>query len=111
MSRAEELLAQAEGIDLLDLAGAIMANPDRAMVSLAAKVALASALERCWAVCIEADLLVTALEQAMPWAGADPERHEQVALQMAAVRDLMKALKDGAPLPTKQQEKTDGNHA
>lgn len=108
MTRTDQLLAAARQVDVLDVAGAILANPDRAMVSLAAKVAMAIALERCWEVCLEADLLVSALAQAMPWATTDAEHAEHVALQAAYVRSLMAALRDGAPTE-KQQEKTDGN--
>lgn len=51
----------ASEVDVLDLAGSIIASPRRATVSLAGQLALATAVERMWEVCLEADILVRAL--------------------------------------------------
>jgi hypothetical protein len=88
-----ELLRQASQVDVLDLAGRIIANPDRAMCSQAGKLALAISVERMWEVCLEADQLARALERTMPWdRDADPQHQRRVADAVGYVRDLMAAL-------------------
>lgn len=57
----EALLAAVSTIDVMDLAGSIIANPRRARVSLAGELALALAVERLQSVAIEAGLLINAL--------------------------------------------------
>jgi hypothetical protein len=103
---ADELLAAVAEIDVIDLAGRVIADPRRARVSLAGELALALAVERFWSICIEAELLVNALERAMPWASADEDHAEHVALQMAAVRGQLAALRGETP---EGQETDDGN--
>lgn len=80
---ADDRFTQAvASVDVLDLCGRIIANPERAMVSHAGKVAMAHAVERLWEVCLEADLLVRAL--AMPVESFTTE--EQFALRDHAIQ-------------------------
>lgn len=65
MRNAGTLLAAAAAqVDVLDAAGHIKANPPRNAVAASAAIvlALATATERFWEVCIEADLLVRTLK-------------------------------------------------
>lgn len=108
----DSLLQAAAAVDVIDAAGRIIANPRRNAIqaSAAEVLALACATERFWAVCIEADLLWRALERAMPWdRPADGEHLEHVAGQMAAVRDLMAALR-GEPNTTEGDDHADRDH-
>jgi hypothetical protein len=98
--RTHALLAAVAKVDVIDLAGAIIANPDRAKVSTAAQVALALFAERAWEVCIEADLLVRAF-------GLPQETDQQVDIaehiinaQAARVTELMAALRGETPKET-----------
>lgn len=88
------LLQAVAELDVLDLAGEIIADPRRVRVSTVGQLALALAVERCWEVCLEAQLLVASLERAMQGDvfevfAADGD----VPRQMTAVRDLMAALR------------------
>lgn len=85
--RAQALLASAGQVDIMDVAGAIVANPERAMVSVAAKLALALFAERAWEVCLEADLLARAVT--LP---ADAASAHAIRTQADRVRTLMAAL-------------------
>lgn len=98
-------------VDVLDLCGRIIADPQRAMVSRAGEVALARAVERLWEVCLEAELLVRAL--AMP--PTDLTGEEQVAMrvhaiqtQAATVGRLLAALRGETNTQTNNQEQNDG---
>ena len=105
MQHADDLRASAAQVDVLDVAGRMIANPARAMVSRAATLALAHSVESLWEVCLEALILVAALERTMPWAEpVDDEHCEHVALQAARVRHLMNALTG-----TSQKEEDHGN--
>ena len=68
MTPAAELFILAGQVDAIDAAGRMIARPVRAMISRAEILALAMATEKCWAVCIEAELLVRAL--ALPITGS-----------------------------------------
>lgn len=106
MRPAELLLVQAGQVEVLDAAGRMIANPVRAMISRAETLALALATEHCWAVCIEADLLVRAL--AMPITGndeADSVRDHAIDVQCERVAKLMAALRPQSP-----KEEDDGTH-
>ena len=86
----------ASEVDVLDLAGRIIAEPRRATVSLAGHLALATAVERCWAVCLEAELLVRAL--AMPTETFTSEeqfavRDHAIQTQAETVARLMAAMR------------------
>ncbi|WP_027143172.1 hypothetical protein [Mesorhizobium sp. WSM3626] len=91
MPASEALLAAVSRLDMIELCGRIIANPERnaPRATVAEVFALAKATEGLWAIVLEANLLVTALERSMPWASQDAEHHEHVVLQMAAVRDLL----------------------
>lgn len=93
--RTEALLAAVAEVDVIDVAGAILGNPDRAQVSTAAQVALAMFAERTWEICIEADLLARALQ--MPSGGA---RDHAITVQTHRVRTLMAALRGETPKET-----------
>jgi len=92
-------LAQPVGqVDVLDLAGRIIADPRRARISTAGGLALALAFESAWAVAIEADLLVRAL--AMPITGddaADAARDHAIQVQCDQVSNLMAAIRGETP--------------
>ncbi|TPJ83870.1 hypothetical protein FJ422_16490 [Mesorhizobium sp. B2-6-3] len=102
MPASEALLAAVAKLDMIELSGRIIANPDRnaPRASVAEVFALAKATEGLWAIALEAILLVNALEGAMPWESTDAEHHEHVAIQMAAVRDLLTPL---SPIPTQPE--------
>ncbi|TIX59159.1 MAG: hypothetical protein E5V28_07865 [Mesorhizobium sp.] len=100
MPASEALLAAVAKLDMIELCGRIVANPERnAPRATAAEVyALARAAEGLWAIALEASLLVSALERTMPWAAeADAEHLEHVVLQMVAVRDLLAFMR---PIPS-----------
>ncbi|MCO5083363.1 MAG: hypothetical protein M9955_17115 [Rhizobiaceae bacterium] len=111
---ADERFSQAvASVDVLDLCGRIIANPDRAMVSLAGKVAMAHAVERLWEVCLEAELLVRAL--AMP---PTPDligetqftaRVHAIQTQADTVARLLAALRGETNTETNKQETEDGS--
>ncbi|MEP9372594.1 hypothetical protein [Mesorhizobium sp. KR1-2] len=93
MSKLLELATQ---VDVLDVAGRVIANPQRQAVAASAAeiVALAHSTERFWAVCLEADLLVRALQ--LPIIGNDDQDHARdVAIQTQAdeVARLMAAIR------------------
>jgi len=99
-----KLFEQAAQVDILDAAGRLIADPERAVVSRAAIVAMAQLVERAWEICIEADLLARALE--LPITGGDDHdaaRDYAIATQAQRVRTLMAALSGTT------QEKTDGS--
>ncbi|RRH98053.1 hypothetical protein EH240_19850 [Mesorhizobium tamadayense] len=105
---SEALLAAVAKLDMIDLCGRIVSNPERnaPRASVAEIYALAKATEGLWAVALEANFLVNALEMLMPWdQQADADTQELIATQMAVVRDLLAFMH---PIPTKQ-ENTDGS--
>lgn len=100
------LLLAAVGVDVLDVAGRIIANPKRnAVAASAAEVlALAHAAEKFWAVAIEAEVLVRAY--ALPITGndhSDALRDDAIQLQLVRVTQLMTEIRGT------EEEKTDGN--
>ncbi|MCO5082617.1 MAG: hypothetical protein M9955_13300 [Rhizobiaceae bacterium] len=109
---ADERFSQAvASVDVLDLCGRVIANPDRAMVSLAGKVALAMAVERMWEVCLEAELLVRAL--ALPTETFTSEeqfalRDHAIQTQADTVARLMAALRGETNTETNKQESEHG---
>lgn len=106
MTPAAELFALAGQADAIDAAGRMIARPVRAVISRAEILALALATENCWAVCIEAELLVRAL--AMPITGndeTDSVRDHAIQVQSDRVATLMAALRPQSP-----KEQDDGTH-
>lgn len=84
------LIAAVQNVDLMDLAGRIIANPRRARVSTVDSLALALAIEQLQGIAIEADVLVRAL--AMPDTGdqhQDAVKDDAVQAQMDRVRDAL----------------------
>lgn len=99
----DPLLDSAGEIDVLELAGTIIANPRRARVSTAGEMALACAVEAFWSVALEAECLVAALD-ALADAGAD----ERAALRKRcvehslAIRREMAAMRGPTPNQTEE---------
>lgn len=87
-TEAETLMAAAAQVDVVDLAGRIIANPRRTIVSTGGQLALALAFERTWAIAVEAEVLARAL--ALP---AGPVRDHAVQQQAATVRSMMDAIR------------------
>ncbi|RWO97180.1 MAG: hypothetical protein EOQ98_19295 [Mesorhizobium sp.] len=100
MPAREALLAAVAKLDMIELCGRIVSNPERnAPRATAAEVfALAKATEGLWAIALEASLLVSALERSMVLG----VRAEQVALQVANLRDLLAFMP--SPIPTSTGE-------
>lgn len=91
MPASEALLAAVSRLDMIELCGRIVSNPERnAPRATAAEVyALAKATEGLWAIALEASLLISALDQGA-WASlGDLEHQQRVAQQLAVVRDLL----------------------
>lgn len=81
------LLAAASAVDVMDVAGRIIANPRRARVSLADELALAQAVEQLQEIAIEADILVRAVE--LPEDGND----HSMALKDHAIQSQLDRLR------------------
>lgn len=94
MSDREKLVELASQIDVIELAGRIIADPRRVRVSLAGELALASAVETFWAIAVEAHVLVRAL--ALPETNlkglADTARLAAIDAQAANIRKQLAAL-------------------
>lgn len=101
-----KLLQEAAQVDVLDLAGRILADPRRANASQAGELALAFAVETFWSIAIEAEALVNAIEQL-----ADASSEERAALRerrvghCTAIRTILAAVRG----ETTEEEKTDGS--
>lgn len=91
----KDLIEAADAVDVIDLAGAIIANPSwRApMTSTAGIVALAHAVEAFWAVALEAEVLARAL--ALTVAGPDETavRDHAIRAQTETILTMMNALR------------------
>ncbi|MER8439583.1 hypothetical protein NKH36_16430 [Mesorhizobium sp. M1312] len=100
MPASEALLAAVAKLDMIELCGRIISNPERnAPRATAAEVfALAKATEGLWAIALEASLLVSALERSMVLG----VRAERVDLQVANLRDLLAFMP--SPIPTSTGE-------
>ena len=88
------LLAAVRAVDVMDVAGRIIANPRRARVSLADELALALAVEQLQAIAIEADVLVRAI--ALPEDGNDRAmalKDHAIQIQLDTVRALIAAAR------------------
>lgn len=95
LSPADEGLLEAVArVDVMDLAGRIIAQPRRARVSTAGELALALAVERLQGVAIEAELLVSALE--LPESGNEHNmavKDHAVQVQIDRVRAELATLR------------------
>lgn len=101
MAASKALLAAVSRLDMIELCGRIVSNPERnAPRATAAEVyALAKATEGLWAVAIEAKLLVSALDQSMV-VDPRPDHAQKIARQVATVRDLLAFMH---PIPVQQE--------
>lgn len=91
----KSLEEMAMDVDVLELAGQIIANTRRTQVSLAGELALARAVENCWAVCVEADVLVRALGRPV-FSGSDAAEQERdmlIETQAAIIRKQLAAMR------------------
>lgn len=99
------LIEAASRIDVLDLAGRVIANPRRAAVGTAGELALAFATEKFWAVAIEADLLTRALSIEITGdEHEDAAREAAIQHQAAEVSRLMAAIRGEANSITNEEE-------
>jgi len=104
----QALFAAISRADAVDAAGRLLANPRRAVVSLAEQIAMAWAVEQLQAVAIEAELLLRALN--LPESGNDADttlKDHAVQAQADRVREALAALRSDTP---EQQETKDGSH-
>ena len=87
----KDLLDAAGLVDVIDLAGSIIADPNRrAMATSAAGVlALAHATERFWAIALEGEILARAVTQ-LP---ADDLKDHALQTQARRIRQMMDALR------------------
>lgn len=88
--RNEAMRAAAAKVDVIDLAGRIIAHPARNAVAASAAdvLALAHAVERFWEIALEGEILARAT--ALP---ADALRDHAVETQAARIKTLMNALR------------------
>jgi hypothetical protein len=108
----EDLRKLADQVAVLDLAGAMIANPERAMVSRAGVLALALATESFWAVVIEADLLVRALAEPVSGDPAKDETRETVIRCVARrVEDMLAAIRAASTEGVKQEADDGSRHS
>lgn len=92
LKRREALVQMACTVDVLDVCGRLLSDPERAMVSLADKIAMAMVVERAWAACLEAQVLVTAIERSGPEMIPDETRRGAVAAMAARFREQIAPL-------------------
>lgn len=108
LSPADLVLVEAVSqADAMDAAGRLLANPRRAVVSLAEQVAMAWTVERLQAVAIEAELLLRALD--LPESGNEADmatKDHAVQTQVDRVREALAALR--GETNTHKQETDDG---
>ncbi len=105
----ERLLEHSAQVDVIDLAGRIIANPRRNAIgaSTAEVVSLAYAVERFWAIAIEAEILVRALQREQTGNDQDEnERDEAIQAQMDCIDAMMAALR-GATSLTENEDGSD----
>ena len=96
MQASDALLSAVAQVNMLDLSGRVISNPERNALSVTAAevLALAMAMEGLWAITLEADLLVRAIR--MPITGNDERdaaRDAAVQHQTDEVSRLMAAIR------------------
>lgn len=91
-------------VDVVDAARRLIANPDREVISRAAVLAMAYAVEGMWAVSVETDLLLRAL--ALPDTGADGHDAAKDAAVQHQISEVTRLL---ASMRGPEQEKSDGS--
>lgn len=92
----DKLLAAASAIDVIDLAGRIIAHPryQSTMTPAAGVVALAHAVEKFWAIALEAEILARALAELPARTGAETTlKTHAVETQRDRILSLMAALR------------------
>lgn len=103
MPASEALLAAVAKLDMIELCGRIISNPERnaPRATVAEVYALAKATEGLWAIALEADLLARSV-----WMFSDPTdaRHHAVKTQAERVDRLMAAIRSPIPTPTQNGE-------
>lgn len=105
----ERLLEHSAQVDVIDLAGRIIANPRRNAIAASAAdvVALAYAAERFWSIAIEAEILVRALKREQTGNDHDEnERDEAIQAQMDCISKMMAALR-GTTTLTENEDGSD----
>lgn len=112
MSDDAGLIAAAGKVDIMDVAGRILARPRRGATSatVAQIFALAWAAEKFWAVAIEAELLARAVR--LPETGnqnGDAAKDHAVQLQVDRVLALMAEIRGEPNTETHQQETDHGS--
>lgn len=101
------LLEAVARVDVMDTAGKLIANPRRAVISLAEQLAMAIAIEQFQAIAIEADRLARALT-ALPDHALDASASDEAYAVWMRFIDLTQALKAARGEPnTYTQETTD----
>lgn len=100
----ERLLEHSAQVDVIDLAGRIIANPRRNAIAASAAdvVALAYAAERFWSIAIEAEILVRVLKREQ--TGNDHD--EAIQAQMDCISKMMAALR-GTTTLTENEDGSD----
>lgn len=58
-----DILDTVRNVDVMDLAGRVIAEPERCRVSTAEQLTLALSVEALWGICLEAEAFVTALDR------------------------------------------------
>jgi hypothetical protein len=99
MPASEALLAAVSRLDMIELCGRIISNPERnaPRATVAEIFALAKATEGLWAVAIEAKLLLSAMDHQ---DGPDFILHERIAEQLATLREQLAFMH---PIPIQQE--------
>ena len=94
-----KLLAAADQVDVMEVAGRIIGHPCRhgPSATTAETVALAHAVERFWEVAIEADLLVRALRLPQETDHETDAAEHAIASQADRISKLMAAIRGETP--------------
>lgn len=95
-----DLVAAAKRVDVVDLAGAIIARPRRAIVSTAGQLALALAFESAWEIAVEAQVLIALLDG--PITIAMDVEGARARAQADHIRELFAAMT--TQIPTTEEE-------
>lgn len=103
MSDVQTLRALAAKVEVMDVAGEIIARPRHARVSTIQQLALALAFEQAWAIVLEANVLVHLLDRglpctgALPYSEADQQHRRAIEDQAALIRKLLAPMRQPQP--------------